>query len=401
MTAFSLTERTFKQLYFCCLITIRFRRLLRSCILLQRNLNPIHLSVHTYCAIQSVYGYIGIDAILCRTHTIFSLLKVRMLFCIYTFTDNIRQHLQHSQVNVLALTLVNCTLRQIFVNGRIADAYITLATSLFTAISACHMLLRPSLGFGIILKAMLRLSFHYIDTRFRTKALATVHHAAGVHPVKQVLHHPVSHLLSTRIVNVKEVGHSLPKLVNGTLHTLQRTHRLSLAHHAITLSSSLAHLLTEPLRTPSARIRCKHLVSNLIVCFKFGIGLLHLLPNLRALHQVHHILPLLRIVRLQRTRPQVGILMHRCLSIRNPRVIVNLATNSKAISLTILGLEKAHMVSYLRIILVEDNVILRTVLTTTTQVVCRIFNASITKRRQKFACSLIVIVCCIIFSHSN
>ena len=73
--------------------------------------------------------------------------------------------------------------------------------------------------------------------------------------------------------------------------------------------------------------------------------------------------------------------MHRCLSIRNPRVIVNLAANSKAISLAILGLEKAHMVSYLRIILVEDNVILRTVLTAATHIVCRIFNAGITQRR--------------------
>ena len=325
-----------------------------------------------------MYGYIGIDTIRCRAHTIFTLLKVRMLFCIYTFTDNIRQHLQHSQVNVLALTLVNCTLRQIFVNGRITDANVALATSLFTAISACYMLLSPSLGFSIILKAMPGLSLHYIDTRLRTKALATVHHAARVHTVKQILHHSVSHFLSTRIVNVKEVCHSLPKLVYGTLHTLQRTHRLSLAHHAIALGSSLAHLLTKSLRTPSARIRGKHLVSNLIVCLKFGIGLLHLLPNLGALHQVNHILPLLRIVRLQRTRPQVGILMHRCLSIRNPRVIVNLAANSKAISLTILGLKKAHMVSYLRVILVKDNIVLRIVLTAATAKFCRIFNAGIT-----------------------
>ena len=243
------------------------------------------------------------------------------------------------------------------------------------------MLLSPSLSLRIILKAMPGLSLHYIDTRLRTKALATVHHASRVHAVKQILHHPVSHLLRTLVVNVKKVSHSLPEPVNGTLHTLQRTHRLSLAHHAITLGGSLAHLLTKSLRTHAARIRGKHLVSNLIVRFKFGIGFLHLLPNIGALHQVNHILPLLHIVRLQRTRPQVGILMHRCLSIRNPRVIVNLAANSKAISLTILGLEKAHMVSYLRVILVEDDIVLRTVLTAATHIVCRIFNADITQRR--------------------
>ena len=217
------------------------------------------------------------------------------------------------------------------------------------------------------------------ELKARPSVLA-LHKLPWVHTVQQVLHHSVSHFLCTREVNMKEVAHAFPEPLQSLLHTLQSTqslHRVQLIHAA----SNLTSLTSQTFSTTTARIRSYHLVSNLVIRFQFRIAFLHLVPYRRALHQAHHVLPFFMIIRLQRARPQMSILMYRRLRGGYPWVIVYLSTNSKAVGLTILCFEEPHIVSNLRVFLVKDNIILCSILTATASVVSRVFDADKAKRR--------------------
>ena len=217
-----------------------------------------------------------------------------------------------------------------------------------------------------------------LKTRLSVLAL---HKLPWVHTVQQVLHHPVSHFLCTREVNMQEVAHAFPEPLQSLLHTLQSTqslHRVQLIHAASNLSS----LSSQTFSTTTARIRSYHLVSYLLIRFEFRIAFLHLVPYRRALHQAHHVLPFLRVATSQRARPQMGILMYRGLRISYPRVNVYLSANRETVCLAILCFEEPHMVSNLSVFLVKDNIILCSILTTTTAILCWIFNADKAHFRQ-------------------
>ncbi len=150
----------------------------------------------------------------------------------------------------------------------------------------------------------------------------------------------------------------LPRLLDSLTQSAEGTHNRSLVQHTLGSICSLRGLLAQTLGTTPAAVVRKHLIGNLVIRLELGIFLLHLLPNrLALLHQLHHVLPLLRVRLPQCLSPQVSILVDRRLARRYTRVNVYLATNSITISITVRRAEETHLVPYLQILVVEDNIV--------------------------------------------
>ena len=181
---------------------------------------------------------------------------------------------------------------------------------------------------------------------------------ARLHLIQQVIHNLVGHLVSAREVDMQNIlRNMLPRLPDSLTQSAEATHNRSLVQHTLGILSGLRGLLAQTLGTTPATVVRQHLIGNLIIRLELGIFLLHLLPNRFALlHQLQHVLPLLRVRLPQCLCPQVGILMDRCLTRRYTRVNVYLATNSITVSITVQRAEETHLVLYLQILVVEDNI---------------------------------------------
>ena len=190
-------------------------------------------------------------------------------------------------------------------------------------------------------------------------------------------------------MNTQKISHTMPKPIQSTSHTLQSTQSTRLVRHTPLRTLNPIHLLTQTLRTTPAGISSQHLISNIIITLQFRITPTNLIPNRSTPHQTNNILPLLGISRTQSLCPQMSILMNSSLTRSNMRVDINLTANSKAISLATLSLEKPHLVHNLSIILIEDNIIPRTILAATTPVLGRIFNARKAHLRQSLRSRII------------
>ena len=101
-----------------------------------------------------MYNNIIIHAILHTAASVLTLLIIRVLLGIHTLAYHLGQNLQHRQMNVLAVTLRNSTLRQELGHGIIADAYLALAARLSVRKRSDNMLLGPRLRLIKVLEAM-------------------------------------------------------------------------------------------------------------------------------------------------------------------------------------------------------------------------------------------------------
>ena len=95
-----------------------------------------------------------VHAILHAAASVLTLLVVGVLLGIYTLAYHIWQNFQHRQMNILAVTLRNSTLRQVLSHGIIADAYLALAACLVVRKRTNNMLLRPRPCIVKVLEAM-------------------------------------------------------------------------------------------------------------------------------------------------------------------------------------------------------------------------------------------------------
>ncbi|EJX05744.1 hypothetical protein EVA_06139 [gut metagenome] len=193
------------------------------------------------------------------------------------------------------------------------------------------------------------------------------------HPsVQNVCQRSISHLLSTLKVNAKQISHLLPEAVQRVLHALNRSHRTRTVKHRNALLTSQPLLFrTQAFSTATTAVVSQYFIRKLVLRLQLGIFRLHLIPYRSSLHQFHHMLPLLRVLLTEHISPKVRQLMHSRLSSSNLRIEVNLTAHRKAVSFTFLGLEETHMVSYLSVLLVEDNKVAGIILTATRTELCR------------------------------
>ena len=181
---------------------------------------------------------------------------------------------------------------------------------------------------------------------------------ARLHLIQQVIHHLVGNILSAREVDMQNIlRNMLPCLLDSLTQSAEATHNRCLVQHTHGILSSLRGLLAQTLGTTPATVVRQHLIGNIVIRLELGIFLLHLLPNRFALlHQLHHVLPLLRVRLPQCLSPQVSILMDRRLARRYTRVNIYLTANSITISITVRRAEETHLVLDLQILVVEDNI---------------------------------------------
>ena len=195
--------------------------------------------------------------------------------------------------------------------------------------------------------------------------------------VKQVLHCHISQLLGTAVaVDAEHPRHSFPKPRYGFLHSLQRLDSLRLGEHTAIAIGNPACLLAQAFRSSASAERRQHLVRYLVIGLQFRIQLLHFLPKNAVLQFLHRVAPLLGILASQHIAPQMRVFVYRSLRCRHLWVKVYASVLHQAVHLSVRSSQKACMVGYLRIILVEDNVVLCAILTTTTHIVSRIFDAN-------------------------
>ena len=182
-----------------------------------------------------------------------------------------------------------------------------------------------------------------------------------------------THLLQTCVLSRKQVASHRPVLLQHVAQRAEYIHDASLVDRTFSLRHlALLKLLQLLCATATAEV-AEHLVHQLVLVLDFRVQLLHIVHHGLLFAQLtFQMLPRFGVSLLQRLAPQVVILVQRRLASRNAWVDVYLPTQREAVRLTVRRAEEPHLVRYLQVTLVKDNIVPRTVFTSAAPVFRRI-----------------------------
>ena len=167
--------------------------------------------------------------------------------------------------------------------------------------------------------------------------------SARLHAVQQVAQHLVGHLFGRGEVDAKEIGHPAPEPLQSLSDAPDALHGRQLGRHYAVARKSLALCLAQPLCTTAAAVMRQHLVGYFVIRRQLRIAGSDAVPDARAFHQLHHVLPFGRIGLPESRRPQVRILVYRGFGRGYPRVHIYPAAHGEAVGLAARCAEIPHI----------------------------------------------------------
>ena len=196
----------------------------------------------------------------------------------------------------------------------------------------------------------------------------------------QVGHHRIGkvlglHRLQTGVVPGEEVAGHRPEAFQGTAQAVEHPGHTGLAHQVGLFVHHPAAFLFHALPSTAAAEMREHFFPQ-FVSFQVGITPFHVVHQVGVLFQfAFQVFPCFGIGLGKGFHPQMTVLVYRRLGRGNARVKVDFAVKRKTVSLSIRRAEELYLFRNLKVVLVEDNIVLRSVSTATRRVLCGIFDA--------------------------